>query len=263
MFVFQTMYTTTVKGSVLSDDASTPGVESLRIVADSQNRLSENVVVGTISQVRPPNALASNRLYRSGFGSNQLAAGVTPSPFTVPVNFEIFGGLYIAPPTDALAATGLLDIPLTTGADNARLVFSESGVLAPNGTGTVTTQTGGTAPSVTVTVAARGRATVKPYDLVRRDNLARTTLTAVAGTGAFSGTFRLTDSDPTSRTAPAIVRSSSFQGLIVRSRQADNSWSTEGVGYFLLDTLPTVNPPTTRLTSPRTSGLVIFERNPR
>ena len=74
-----------------------------------------------------------------------------------------------------------------------------------------------------------------------------TSLTLTPSTGAFNGTFTLTDG--------LIVRSNiPFQGQLVPT-------DAKGYGYFLLSQLadPSAVPPTTATTSPILSGWMVLE----
>jgi len=79
-----------------------------------------------------------------------------------------------------------------------------------------------------------------------------------SATGLFGGSFVLVDDNPLGVKPPTIKRTSKFQGIIVR--EGGESGVYRGYGYFLLDALPTVTPPTTTKTSPTFSGHVLFEQ---
>lgn len=244
VFVFQTLYKTLQRGSVLSDDAGTVAIESLRIDKGATAGLDDNELTGILSQVRPADA-PSARLYRDGFGLLQ------------PVNFELMGGIYLPPV--AGAAKVLLDVNPANQA--GRLEFDQDGVFSGSGFGRID-GSGSAAtsfsPSVDVDILAGSVVKVSASNLFLSKT--KTSLKAVAATGAFSGGFSLVDTDSTSalNPRPTVTRASTFQGLIVREKR-DSGWVVYGVGYFLVDTMPTLVPATTIRTSPRVSGMAIFK----
>lgn len=259
LFVFQTLYRTATKGSILSDDASTPTIEHLQIDTRGDADASNNDISGFISQVRPPDPAAATtaRLYRSGFGTTQVLTGVPAATVTAPVNYVVFGGRYIAPPTTTGATTVLMNI--APGSNNAEVFFLEDG--ASNIVASLNPNLERLAPGDTnpiVSIGARSAVTVPKRTLTI--NPANTSVKATASSGAFSGAFALADDDTTTPTVKAdeFKRSIAFQGLIVRHRQPDNSWISYGVGYFLVDQLPQTFPGTTTKNSPRLSGLAVF-----
>jgi hypothetical protein len=99
-FIFQTLYKTTIKGSLLGD-----------ILIDSKGNAdaSDNTLLGNASWNRPPNNV-KNTLYAAGFG---------------PVDLSIEGGAYVVPASPKV----LLD--LTPGTDNATLTVTDANLEDP------------------------------------------------------------------------------------------------------------------------------------
>jgi hypothetical protein len=207
IFMFQTLYTTVLKGSLLG---------KLVINDNATTAVTDNVITGDADWSRPENKLPSNRLYRNGFA---------------PINLTIVGGQFTPP---------ALLLGLTSGTDNAALSFEQGGIDAAD-----------RVPNVNVSVQTGNKVTVSA------PNPALVKLTAVATTGLFSGSFVLKDENPVTAivNADELTRTPAFQGLIVPVEG-----SLIGVGYFLLDQIPSAGPPaTTATTSPRLSGGAYFE----
>lgn len=227
-FVFQTLYTTKPKGSVLG---------SFEVLKGAVPR--DNDISGGFDWVRPANP--KSRLYKNGFG---LAGMTVPTP----VVLEVYGGFYS--PTVATGTLFDLD-PLNPGPVDilADLLFSEDGTFddsIPTG-GDVDTLTnpnlnGGTP----ITVRAGNKLDI-PF-------ITALTKIAATKTGGLSGSFKLVDG--------ALKRSVSFQGLAVRRLLSAPGAPTRdtdvmGVGYFIIDQKPVgLEKPTT---SPQQSGIFIFQ----
>jgi hypothetical protein len=263
LFLFQTLYKTATKGSVLSDDASTPQIENIQIDTRTVPNAADNDVTGIVSHVRAPDPTATSkaRVYRSGFGTTQVLAGVPAATVTTPVNLTIIGGRYIPPIKGS--TTVLMGIDTTAGvSNNAELMFSEDGDTdnSPIEPGDVATTDN---PDITVSIGAASKITVPKKTLTPVIvNPAGTSLAANAATGAFSGKFALDDNNPVNGQSPPIVkRSVSYLGLIIRARVDETTTTEFGTGHFLIDQLPQniVAPTTTTATSPRTSGIVTFK----
>lgn len=263
LFLFQTLYKTSTKGSVLSDDSSTPQIENIQIVTRTVPNPADNDVTGIISHVRAPDPAATSkaRLYRSGFGTTQVLAGVPAATVTSPLNLTVIGGRYMPPVKGS--TTVLMGIDTTQGVtNNATLTFSEDGDVdnSPSQPGDVVTSDN---PDITVSIGAASKVTVpKKATTPAIVNPAGTTLSANAATGIFSGKFTLEDNNPVLLQKPTIVkRTVSYFGLIVRARIDDTTTTEFGTGHFVIDQLPqdTVAPTTTTATSPRTSGIVSFK----
>ena len=256
-FIFQTLYTTPIKGSIL-------GELQIEVAALNEN----NDIFGNITHVRPPNSAAPTvaRTYRSGFGTTLTAAGVTPTTVTQPVPFVAVGGRYIAPP-----ATGTVFMGLTATTDptrNAELIFSEDGVLPVRGAAFPAAYTQDVVasrnPNIPVTIGLKS--VVKTPLAKSASNPASTTLIPVLTSGAFSGGFTLSDSIPRPPLAAVVIpRVVAYQGAVIRERTsatgAPRVVETYGVGYFLIDQLPP-NGTTAANSMPKLSGSVILEKAP-
>lgn len=250
MFLFQTLYKTTTKGSMLSDDPTTPVIENLLIDTRGTATDTDNDITGVVSHVRPPDSAASSkaRVYRAGFGSSQIITGVPATSVTAPVVLTVVGGRYIAPAKD----DNKVLLGIDPGSDNAKLTFLE------DGEDDVVTDTN---PNVVISIGAASKITVPKKTATV--NTAGTTLAATATSGAFSGKFDLVDNNPVAGQKPnPVKRSVTYQGLIIRERLVGGGTSLVGMGYFLNDQLPQPasggNPATTTLNTPRLSGLVIL-----
>jgi hypothetical protein len=98
-------------------------------------------------------------------------------------------------------------------------------------------------------------ATGKLLPPAKLDNPAGTTFSVANPTGLFSGKFALEDPSPV--TPPAVMkRGVAYQGLLV----PDAAGQLTGYGWFILQQLPTLIPPTTVKTSPFLGGDVRLER---
>ncbi|MBV6499159.1 MAG: hypothetical protein CJBNEKGG_01609 [Prosthecobacter sp.] len=250
MFLFQVLYKTTTKGSILSDDPATPVIETLLIDTRSTPNDTDNDVTGVVSHVRPPDPAAATkaRVYRAGFGSTQVISGVPATSVTTPVVLTVVGGRYIAPAkTDTKVLLGV-----DPGSNNAELTFLE------DGEDDIVT---GTNPNVVISIGAASKVTVPKKTTTV--NTAGTTLTATAASGAFSGKFELVDNNPVAGQKPnPVKRPVTYQGLIIRERLVGGGTSLVGMGYFLNDQLPQPasggTPATTTKDTPRLSGMVIL-----
>ena len=247
MFLFRTLYTTKIRGSILGD---------LRI--ETSPDPIDNDVSGSLTWVRPPNPAKVtskvSRLYRSGFGTDQIAMGVTPTTITAPVPLVAFGGRYIAPPTTGQAPLtvvfGLL--PAVATETNATLKFSETGDFPT----VITTPLVDSEfnPDVEVTIGVKSKATTTTSTTV---NPALTKVTVSPTSGAFSGGFTLQDNI----SGLLVKRASTFRGVIIRRRVSElgdpRETSTYGLGYFINPLKPADGASAT--TTPQISGMVNFE----
>lgn len=104
-FLFQTLYRTVTKGSLLVDN----------IVIDSKGNdvVADNTISGDATWNRPPNSV-SNNLYASGFG---------------PVTLGIIGGTYVPPVSTGANPKVLLN--LTPGTNNASLTITDANLEDP------------------------------------------------------------------------------------------------------------------------------------
>lgn len=149
-FLFQTLYKTTTKGSLLVD----------KIVIDSKGNadVTDNTLSGDATWNRPPNSV-SNSLYASGFG---------------PVDLDIAGGAYV-PPVSTLASPKVL-LNLTPGTNNASLAVTDAKLEDP--------ETDADDIVETVSIAAASKITVGNTKALG------ITMTAVPATGAISGNIK-------------------------------------------------------------------------
>lgn len=144
---------------------------------------------------------------------------------------------------------------LNPGTNNAELEFTLDG-----STGIATA----TNPNVIVSVGIASRITVPRKKLTAPvENPAGTTLSAVPTTGAFSGSFVLSDPNPVVGQRPnPVTRNTPFQGLIIHARLPNDTVKIFGTGYFIVDTLPQPasgnTPATTTRDTPKLSGQVNF-----
>jgi hypothetical protein len=220
-FIYQSLYTTTTKGSLLGTFDIVPGATP-----------ADNDIQGRLDWTRPANPAATHRLYKSGFG-------LSGTPVTAPVPLDVFGGRYLVP-----AATGtMFDLnPAVPGPVNisASLTFAENRKLI----GSIAMDDPTYNPSYNgITVKARSVVTPLP------SSLAKTTLTPVHNTGAFSGNFAIQDNN-------RLIRRSTFQGLMIRVRSLGGT-DMVGLGYFILDQRPVAAERPT--STPQRSGIVQFQ----
>lgn len=221
-FVYQSLYTTTTKGSLLG---------TFDIVSGATP--ADNDISGSFDWTRPANPGATFRLYKSGFG-------LSGTPVSTPVQLEVFGGRYLVP-----AATGtLFDLnPAVPGPVNiqANLTFAEDRKL----TGSIAMDDPTNYNPNLANITVRARSVVTPLP----SSFAKTTLTPVHNTGAFSGSFAIQDNN-------RLTRRSTFQGLMVRVRSIGGA-DMVGMGYFILDQRPIgAERPTS---TPQRSGIVQFQ----
>ena len=260
-FIFQTLYTTSLKGSILGE---------LRI--ESNTPSTDNDIFGDVTHVRPPNSAAVtatvSRAYRSGFGTAVTATGVTPTTVTQPVSLVAVGGRYIVPPPTGPTVFMGLTPRSTDPLSNAELIFSEDGVLpARNSVFPASYNKDIVAnlnPNIPVTIGVKS--VVKVPLAKSASNLTSTTFLPVLTTGAFSGAFTLSDSFARLPLAPLVIpRTVAYLGAVVRERTSAAGQprvvENYGIGYFMIDQLPP-NVTTPATTTPRLSGSVIFVKAP-
>ncbi len=195
----------------------------------------DNVITGALDWVRPSLVSVSARTYELGFGLPTNTVGVI-----TPVQLEATGGAY------GPLAAGQLILGLTTPAPdntafNGDLLFSFGGL-----------EGAALHPNVQVAVKANNVLALTPA----ASNLTVTKLTVVPATGAFSGTFTLKDNNLPGKIPAVVVRTVTYQGVIVR-----DGLLLRGRGYFLLPEMPSLGPPlTTPTTSDILSGEVVLQR---
>jgi uncharacterized delta-60 repeat protein len=247
-FVFQTLYTSTLKGSLLGTLQIDRG---LNLTLSDDNDLS-----GNLTWVCPPNSATANRLYRAGFGTT-----TAPVDVRTPVNLVAFGGRYIAPVAATLSnpnPTVLLGLELDPGTlppRNAELIFSEDGDLPANASPILDPYPSDVVdnlnPNISLTILK-----ASALDLPKLTaNPASTKLTATAATGAISGSFSLSAANPQSVAPNPVLRTPvAFFGQIVR----DNGVQV-GVGFVIIPQLPRSGTGETPATTPQLSGRVLFQ----
>jgi uncharacterized delta-60 repeat protein len=225
LFVFQTLYRTTPRGSLLGQ---------LQIELGSS--VNNNDISGNLDWVRPATPTATHRLYRAGFG-------LPGTPVITPITLTAFGGRFV----EHSATTGTVFGP--TAPVTANLEFSEDGEFSPVAADSdVTTSTNPDLIGITVNAGTK---------LVQPVITAATKITPVQKTGALSGTGTLVDG--------TLKRRLTFQGLMIRVRTSPlGEPRTEdyyGTGYFILDQIPntTAVPPEKPTTSPQRSGIFSFQ----
>lgn len=245
MFLFKTLYTTKVKGSLLGD-------LQIQTAVDPNN----NDVSGALTWVRPPNPATvtskAARVYRSGFGTDQIARGVTPTTVTTPVPLQVFGGRYIAPPTTGLAPLPVIFglMPVLAPETNAKLNFSETGEFPAVVTTPLVDATFN--PDVEVTVGVKSKASTTTLSTV---NPALTKVTVTPSTGLFTGSFTLQDTV----FGLLVKRPVTFRGIILPKRPIGMGVPTAyGLGYFINAQKPVVSGASSSLT-PKISGMALFE----
>ena len=178
VLLYQALYTTPVKGSLLGQLALNPQI---------LNNPDDNTLTGDLTWTRPVNALASARTYKVGFG-------LPGTPLEDPVPLEAVGARHVLP----LGATGVI-LNLQAGVQNGRVEFDFGGI-----------ETTSDNPDQDLNIAVKSKIT--PFDPA--SNPAATRLTAVVTTGLLSGSFTLTDAP--SAGAKEIKRTVALQGLLIR-----------------------------------------------
>lgn len=176
----------------------------------------DNTLIGTVSWLRPA---IVGRLYSGGFG---------------PYNLTAVGGRYVPPAPATSIVMSILDDLIN---NNSRLTFTGANFVAVN-------------PSIPFRLKASS-VFVKPAAL---NNPASTTLTVTPATGAFTGGFSLSETNPLGGTA---VRPATYYGQIVR----DVDSVMRGYGFFILADLPQTAGQTVNNTNQQ-SGLVVLEKHP-
>lgn len=111
VLLYQTLYTTPVKGSL-------HGILEVDAGSEAQpDDVSDNSVEGTLSWMRPENTLAKARTYVDGFG-------LPGTPIASPVLLNAAGAAYTPPAGEAVI------LELSPGTDNARLTLAQGGLEA-------------------------------------------------------------------------------------------------------------------------------------
>lgn len=239
VLVFQPLYTTKQKGSILGQLSVGTGA----FPTDP----NDNVITGDLDLVRPPNpavvsSTPSTRTYRAGFG-------LAGTPVVAPIDLEAFGGCYF-PPTTLLKITSPPPATPPPAAANASVKFTSGGVDGNVPSGPAPTLE----PDINVAVTATNTI------VVIGSNAAKTKITPTVKTGAITGSFAL--SDPNLRTNPPltpnpVLRSVNFYGVIVPE---GGGATHRGVGLFMLPQTPTADNATLPTTTRILSGKMAFEK---
>jgi hypothetical protein len=159
------------------------------------------------------------RNYATGFGADVRG----------PVALTLSGSRWVPPAPGSI----ILGLPLSLG--NASIQFDSGGI----------TDSDSTSPDITFTIDSKNRVILPKAG--SDANKAQLALTLNTATGAFSGSFKLTDNNP-EKPGALLTRTVSYQGLLIPNLQF-------GAGYFLLPQL--ADPPATKAsTSSILSGSV-------
>ncbi len=233
VLIFQTLYTTTRKGSICGTLTLDP---------------NDNVITGNLDWVRPPNpvvlsASPASRTYRAGFG-------LSDTPVVTPVAVEAFGGRYVVPTTLLKIATPPAATPVPTTA-NASVKFTGGGVDGNVPSGPVPSLE----PDITVAITSTNTVIVINPNAA---NSAKTKITPNRITGVIGGGFALMDTNPRTTiplTPVQVPRAVTFQGLIVPE---GGGATHRGVGYFMLPQMPTADNATLITTTRILSGKMVF-----
>ncbi|HYF34614.1 MAG TPA: putative Ig domain-containing protein [Prosthecobacter sp.] len=220
VLIFQPLYTTTPKGSLL-------GQIVIGLGANAEAAI-DNTVGGALDWVRPPDTRTIARTYELGFGHTGL-----------PVEVDVFGSSY------GPIAGETMVMGVTAGTQNVELVFENGGVDL----------TSGPSPDIVFDLGAKNKITFPKRVLPNPDpNPAKVTMTLAAATGIFSGSFTLID-NPNPRPPPAsLSRLVKFYGIII-----NDGTENHGIGFFMLPQLGEAAPSTvTNLNSDILSGSVDF-----
>jgi hypothetical protein len=179
-----------------------------------------NTLGGSISWSRNPQALATQRSYKAGF--------VPAMPLTHnAVTLTAVGGRYNVPATDAFPASAL-PLALPDNASNARLAFT------PAITGLIPSPS----PNIVLTRLKADATTALPL-AAGGSNPRTVTFKLTQKTGAFAGTMIITDviMGATVKRTP----NPAFKGFVV-----NDEGTLRGLGFFILQDLPTVTVPVTK-----------------
>ncbi len=224
LFVFQPLYRTTPKGSLL-------GQLQIELGAVTD----QNDISGNLDWVRPATPAATHRLYRAGFG-------LPGTPVATPITLTAFGGRFV----EHSATTGTIFGP--TAPVTANLEFSEDGEFSPTPADSdVNTASNPDLIGITVNAGTK---------LIQPVITAATKITPTHKTGAITGIATLIDLGTT------LKRRLAFQGLMIRVRTSGlgvepRTEDYYGTGYFILDQIPVgAEKPTT---SPQRSGIFSFQ----
>ncbi|TDU71150.1 autotransporter-associated beta strand protein [Prosthecobacter fusiformis] len=219
ILIYQILYKTTVKGSLVGQVSLNPGVTST--FADNTITVTSGLPSSAPSWSCPPNLIATNYVYPQGFN---MTLGVTGGAYEDPTR---------ANPNPSTPYPLILG--LTAGTNNADLKFYLDQLDVPPSADPSLPYPG--APSTDTIDVIAGNKVLVPVQITDGPlvNPSKTTLSVVAKTGLFSGKVNLIQIHSVVEGKPIyITRSSTFQGIIVKEGSG-----LRGVGYYLMPMLPT------------------------
>jgi len=205
ILIYQTLYTTADKGSLLGMMILNPG--NLLNLADT----SDNTLTGNLTWTRPKNLAVKARTYTAGFG-------LADTPVTSPVPLQAVGARWMPP-----VGMDAVILGLNAGLDNAQVAFSFAGIDSVAND-----------PDQVLNIGVKSKIT--PF--APASNPAATKLSANLKTGLLSGGFTMLDADLRPGFTKPFKRSVVLQGMLIH-----DGVGHKGVGYFLLPELPTVSVP--------------------
>ncbi|TDU68122.1 uncharacterized protein YkwD [Prosthecobacter fusiformis] len=210
IFIYQTLYTTTDKGSLLG--TMTLDLGNLGTPEDT----ADNTLDGSFTWTRPKNTSVKARIYKDGFG-------LVDTPVVTPVVLEATGARFMPPTGENAVILGLLK-----GNQNAEVDFEYAGIEAV-----------ADHPSQDLNILDNSKIT-----LFNTPGKALLKLTASVKTGLLSGSFTLMDVDLRPSTTKPFKRTVTLQGMLIQ-----DGAEHLGVGYFLLPGLPTAEVPVNTIIS--------------
>lgn len=154
IFIYQSLYTTAVKGSLLG---------GLVLLKGNESDADDNILTGALTWTRPANTAATARIYKAGFG-------LAGTPVTSPVLLDVVGGRCVIPLASQLILGAI------SASQNARAVFEYGSIHATSDD-----------PNVLLDITAGGKVGVSV------PNPAALKLTVNPATGVIGGSFTLTD----------------------------------------------------------------------
>ncbi|MEQ1747982.1 MAG: hypothetical protein ABL974_01060, partial [Prosthecobacter sp.] len=222
VIIYQTLYTTTAKGSLLAILDIDPGVGSApSFFANTSIALWQ----------RPADDRSTARTYKSGFG---------------PVDMGVFGGFYTPPIAGTGAGSIIMSLPAAAGSPLKNALLSFATTL-------------GTDPlpvNADVSLEIKPGGTTK----VNTPNPKLVTFSVTPTDGRFKGSYTTKDNDPrpplSATPRPQISRKVDYQGIILT-----DDGTPYGYGFFLRDALPKADGSTTPTTSPKDSGDLLLRNS--
>ncbi|MCW0218874.1 MAG: immunoglobulin domain-containing protein, partial [Prosthecobacter sp.] len=205
VLLFQTLYKTPIKGSLL-------GVMTIDVGSEVDlEDTSDNNLSGTVTWTRPEDKQSKARLYKAGFG-------LVDTPVEEPLAIEVVGASFVSPS----GSTGVI-LNLDAGTRIARVDFDFGGIESASKN-----------PDQELNIAAKSKIT--SFD--PSDNPSGLKLAANVKTALLTGGFKLEDDDLRTGMTKSVKRSVKVQGMLIRDGE-----DFFGVGYFLLPGLPTDETP--------------------